>query len=209
MKNTYFVISLCMLLLLGTFLTSAINYIPTTAPLDVKDQFQETSDECKWFGPFAWQEFQPVGVKHLRVEVRIKQGYEQSPPLKLTLEQPLGNVLTAVNVVASDIPTTCDWVKFDFPDVDVDIANTVFINLSFAPGGEYAWCGGNGDPYPQGTSSEGLQWDWCFRSFVDKSDATPSASLAFNNIQSSNTVIGRLLTRTFIFQILNNILLGI
>ena len=153
MKSTYIVVSLCMLLLLGTFLTSAINCQRTSGLLDVKDQFQETCDECKWFGPFAWQEFQPVGRKHLRIEVNIKQGYEQSPPLKLTLEQPLGNVLSAISVNAADIPTTCDWVKFDIPDVDVDVANTAFINLSFDLGGEYAWCGGNGDPYPQGTSS--------------------------------------------------------
>ena len=196
-----------MLLLLGTFLTTAINHEPPIEPLDVLDQSQETSDECKWFDRFAWQEFQPVGVKHLRVEVKIKQGYDQSPPLKLTLEQPLGNVLTAVSVNAIDIPTTCDWVKFDFPDVDVDIAYTAYINLSFDPGGEYAWCGGYDDPYPQGTSSEGLQWDWCFRTFVDKSAAKPIMSPVFNNIQSSNTILGRLLTRGFFFQILHNILL--
>ena len=192
-----------MLLIFGSFVASGFSCKPLSSPLDVLDQFQETSDDCIWFGPFAWQEFQPVGKKHLRVEVRIKQGYEQSPPLKMTLEQPIGNVLTSVDVAASDIPTTCDWVKFDFPDVDVDIANTAYINLTFAPGGEYGWCGGSHDPYPQGTSSEGLQWDWCFRTYVDKSKTTP----VFNGIQTSNTLLGRLLSRTYIGQFLN-ILIG-
>ncbi len=199
MKKIYVTIVIGMLLILGTFVASGFNCKPSSGPLDVLDQFQETSDDCIWFGPFAWQEFQPVGKKHLRVEVKIKQGYEQSPPLKMTLEQPLGNVLTSVAVPATDIPSTCDWVKFDFPDAVVDVANTAFINLSFEPGGEYAWCGANGDPYPQGTSSEGLQWDWCFRTYVDKSKASPS----------TNPILLQLFTKTVLGQFLNNLLMRI
>jgi hypothetical protein len=206
-RKIYLTVVLCTLVLCGTYLAGAITCEQNVGPLDVKDQFQERSDECKWFGPSAWQEFQPVGKKHLHVEVKIKQGYEQSPPLKMTLEQPLGTVLTGVDVPVSDIPNVCDWVDFDFPNVDVDVANTAYIVLTYAEGGEYAWCGANGDLYPAGMSSEGGQWDWCFRTYVDKSLAKPYQSAPFNNIVGSNTFIGRLLSHTLIGQILTKILI--
>jgi len=134
----------------------------------VLDQSQERDDECKWFSD-AWQEFLPVGKKLLHVEVKIKQGYEGSPDLILSIEKPLGTPLVSLNMKATDIPDICDWVTFDIDDIEMTPGDTYCIHLKCAPGGEYAWCGANGDPYPAGDSDLGAQWDWCFKTYVDKS----------------------------------------
>ncbi len=138
----------------------------------VLDQSQERDDECIWFDD-AWQEFVPVGKNLLHVEVKIKQGYEDSPDLIMYIEDSLGSPLVSLNMQATDIPDVCDWVVFDIDDVELVPGDTYKIHLKYDPGGEYAWCGANGDPYPAGDSDIGAQWDWCFRTYVDK--AKPKA----------------------------------
>jgi hypothetical protein len=59
----------------------------STSMQGVIDQSQEKEDECTWFDD-AWQEFVPVGELLLHVEVKIKQGYENSPDLWLYIEKP-------------------------------------------------------------------------------------------------------------------------
>jgi len=134
----------------------------------VLDQSQERDDECKWFQD-AWQEFVPVGKKLLHVEVKIKQGYADSPDLWLYIEKPLGTSLASLSKKATEIPDTADWVEFDIEDIELTPGKTYVIHLKFDPGGEYAWCGANGDVYPSGDSDLGAQWDWCFKTYVDKS----------------------------------------
>jgi hypothetical protein len=75
---------------------------------------------------------------------------------------------------ATEIPTTCDWVVFDIDDINLVPGDTYYIHLKHDAGAEYAWAGANGDLYPAGDSDIGAQWDWCFRTYVDKShDNTP------------------------------------
>lgn len=149
----------------------------------VLDQSQERDDECKWFDD-AWQEFVPVGEKLLHVEVKIKQGYESSPDLILSIEKPLGTQLVTLNMKATDIPDTCDWVMFDIDDIEMTPGDPYYIHLKYDPGGEYAWCGANGDPYPAGDSDLGAQWDWCFKTYVDK--AKP---IAIHNAESDRATL--------------------
>ena len=107
--------------------------------------------------------------KNLHVEVLIKQGYEGSPDLTMYIEDSSGSPLVSLDKQATDIPDVCKWVDFDIDDVELVPGDTYRIHLKFDLGGEYAWCGANGDPYPAGDSDLGAQWDWCFRTYVDKS----------------------------------------
>ena len=38
---------------------------------EIKDQYQEWSDECIYIDDYEWQEFVPTLAKHTRVEVKI------------------------------------------------------------------------------------------------------------------------------------------
>lgn len=131
------------------------------------DQHQEESDECLWFYPSEWQEFVPSHEKLVKVEVKILQGYGNSPPLTLSVERPLGAVITSKTLPVSSIPDTCDWVVFDVSDVSLETGKPHYIKLSYPPGGEYAWAGASENPYPQGSSSKGTGWDWCFRTYAE------------------------------------------
>ncbi len=172
MKTKIIGILVCMLLIATALAASAVGIINSKAQPEmlqgVLDQSQERSDECIWFED-AWQEFVPVGKNLLHVEVKIKQGYESSPDLIMYIEDSLGSPLVSLNMKATDIPDVCDWVIFDIDDVELVPGDTYIIHLKYDPGGEYAWCGANGDPYPAGDSDIGAQWDWCFRTYVDKS----------------------------------------
>lgn len=134
---------------------------------EIIDQHQEESDDCLWFYPSEWQEFVPSHKRLVRVEVKIMQGYGGSPPLTLSVERPLGTVITSRELPVSSIPNTCDWVSFDVSDVSLETGKTHYLKLSYPPGGEYAWAGASGNPYPQGSSSKGGGWDWCFRTYVE------------------------------------------
>ncbi len=163
-------IFVCMLLIATALPAVGItnNKTQPETVVGVYDQVQERSDECKWFQD-AWQEFVPVGKKLLHVEVKIKQGYEGSPDLFMYIEDSSGGILVSLSKQATDIPDVCDWVVFDIDDIELVPGDTYKIRLKYDLGGEYAWCGANGDPYPAGDSDLGGQWDWCFRTYVDKS----------------------------------------
>jgi hypothetical protein len=163
-------IGICMLLIATALPVVGVttNTKQPETVVGVYDQVQERSDECKWFQD-AWQEFVPVGKQLLHVEVKIKQGYESSPDLFMYIEDSSGSPLTSLSMKATDIPDVCDWVVFDIDDVKLVPGDTYKIRLKYDVGGEYAWCGANGDPYPAGNSDIGAQWDWCFRTYVDKS----------------------------------------
>jgi hypothetical protein len=170
MKKKVIGIFVCMLLIATALPAVGITNNKTQHEMlqGVLDQSQERSDECIWFQD-AWQEFVPVGKQLLHVEVKIKQGYESSPDLIMYIEDSSGSPLVSLDKQATDIPDVCDWVDFDIDDVELVPGDTYKIHLKFDPGGEYAWCGANGNPYPAGDSDIGAQWDWCFRTYVDKS----------------------------------------
>lgn len=134
---------------------------------EVKDQYQENCGECEFFENYAWQQFVPTISKLTRVEVCVAQWFGGSPDLKLSVENPLGTVLTSKSLPVSAIPVDdCDWVSFDVPDKTLTPGDTYYIVLSYPIGGEYGWCGDWGNPYTQGTSSKDPNWDYCFRTFA-------------------------------------------
>jgi len=136
----------------------------------VIDQSQEERYSDEDVNEHAWQEFVPTGKNLLNVEVKIRLGFLWPPDLFLSIEKPLGTVLTSTSLPSQNIPwERSDWVTFDFPDIPLVRGEKYYIVLSHEPGGTYKWSGAWGDLYSQGESSKDPQWDWCFRTIVDRS----------------------------------------
>jgi hypothetical protein len=162
MKKKKIVVLVMMLM----FIT-AISPIISAGP--ILDQSQEKCDQELYFPNLAWQEFIPT-MKILReVEVKVVQWFGGSPDLKLSIEQPLGTVLTFKELPVSAINSgTSTWVTFDVPDYTLTPGQKYYITLSFALGGEYGWCAGHGDPYVSGESSGAADDDYCFRTWANR-----------------------------------------
>lgn len=133
------------------------------------DQSQERDDGPVSIRNMEWQEFVPVAKKLLRVEVKIKVGEGETTPIRLHIEQPLGTTLSSKELPASEIPTTPDWVSFDIQDITLKPGEIYYIKLSTSFNALYYWCGASNNPYTNGVSSKGANWDWCFRTYADKS----------------------------------------
>jgi len=136
---------------------------------EVMDQRQERDDGSMPIQYMEWQEFTPVAKKILRVEVKIKSTVGETTLIRLSIEQPLGTVLSSKELPSSEIPNTPDWVSFDIPDIKLNPGKIYYIVLSTSPNSYYSWCGASNNPYTNGVSSRGSDWDWCFRTYVDKS----------------------------------------
>ncbi len=160
---------LVMMLLIATALSSVGTVTVRTTPStgEVKDQYQDECDECEFFENYAWQQFVPTMEELTRVEVNIAET-GGSYDITLSVEKPLGAVLTSKTLPYASIPSeTCNWASFDVPDETLTSGSMYYIVLSFDLGGEYSWGGAWEDPYPQGDSSGGEDWDFCFRTFVE------------------------------------------
>jgi hypothetical protein len=97
----------------------------------------------------------------------VAQWFGGSPDMKLTIEQPLGTVLTSKDVDAGLIPSgTAGWVTFDVPNIPLTPGNEYYIKVTAPPGSEYGWCAGYGDPYKKGDSSMLPDCDdFCFKTW--------------------------------------------
>lgn len=140
-------------------------------PTPVTDQEQPICDDCAFLYNYGWQEFIPKGKTLQKVVVCLAQWFGGSPDITLSIESPLGNSLgCSVSLPASAINSgTCDWVTFDVPDIRLNAGDRYFIVVSYPLGGEYGWCGAYGNPYTPGTSDKDPDWDYTFRTIVDKS----------------------------------------
>jgi len=158
---------------------------------DGKDQYQHYDDGDEVISDFEWQEFVPNDAKHVRIEVKVVQWYGGSPDFKLSIEKPLGTVLTYKDLPASEIPSeTSNWVNFDIPDVDLIPGDKYYITLTAPLGSEYGWsyCEPDSlgrDRYPLGNSSKGLDYNYCFRTYnlpenEEKADGEYSVDAAFD-----------------------------
>jgi hypothetical protein len=139
------------------------------------DQAQEHSDDCAWlsYGKSEWQEFLNRGNKIMSIELYMYNSapFEQGL-VRLSIEKPLGNILTEKTLSCDDIaPGYTDiWYSFDIdPDVTLVDGQKYFIVLYYAGPCELCWHGAYNNRYPDGKSSRGGDWDYCFRTIVDKS----------------------------------------
>ena len=133
---------------------------------DDVDQSQEQIDDYLFFESGAWQEFVPTKTTLTKVDLHIGNYFSGSYPLTMTIEAPLGTQIVDKTLTAADIPLDhCDWTTFDVADTAISPGHSYYIVLTYDPGCEYCWSGASENPYPHGESSEGSDWDWCFRTY--------------------------------------------
>jgi len=141
---------------------------------EILDQSQEFSDDCISVNDFEWQEFVPTLDNLARAELKILQWNQNSPNIKLTIEKPLGNVLTQKELPANVIPDNCDWVSFDIPDIALTPGTKYHIKLTAPTGSEYGWGIAWNNLYLPGDSSK-PPGDWCFRTYGEEVGNQPPA----------------------------------
>ena len=172
MKYKTIGIFVCMLLIAATILPVAGNEtsVLISEDRDIIDQFQDNCTDCAWADYYAWQEFVPTVNNLVRVEVCVAHwGSQDEPPLNLSIEKPLGTVLTNKSLPWDALPQVdCDWTSFDVPDISITPGVKYYIVLSFAFGADYMWCGDWNNPYPPGESNMDPDWDWTFRTFYEE-----------------------------------------
>ncbi len=133
------------------------------------DQEQPVCNDCAFLPNYGWQEFIPKGETLQKVEVSLANWFGGSPDITMSIESPLGNSLSSLTLPVSAINSgTCAWVTFDIPDIKLTTGGRYFIVMSYPPGGEYGWCGSYGNPYAPGTSDKDPDWDYTFRTIVNK-----------------------------------------
>lgn len=138
-------------------------------PKQIVDQSQPICDDCRFLPNYGWQEFVPQGKTLQTVDVCLAEWYGGSPDITLSIEKPLGTSLSSKTLPVSAINSgQCDWVSFDIPDISLSKGATYYIVISYPPGGEYGWCGAWGNPYASGVSDVDPDWDYTFRTIVEK-----------------------------------------
>jgi hypothetical protein len=147
------------------------------------DQYQDKENGYKEIKSREWQEFIPTISKHYRIEVKIRVAEGEVSPIRLYIEKPLGTVLISKELPASTIPKTADWASFDIEDINLNSGEIYYIVLTTSPSAYYFWYGSSNNPYPNGDSSRGSSWDWCFKTFVEK-----SKSKILNNILCNSLI---------------------
>ena len=139
----------------------------------VTDQEQSDTSETHFLENYKThcQEFVNRGNIIEQVDVHIGCYYSGSEPMTLSIDKPLGNKLTFKTLTTADLPDNVqDWCTFDFPDVALNTGEKYYIVIEFDCCSEYEWSGAHGDPYPKGGSSHpDIDWDYAFRTIVDKS----------------------------------------
>ena len=168
-KKIIFFISIIFILILTTSSISSTSIIKNYTVGEGVDQNQERETGYKEIRSREWQEFVPSAKKHLRIEVKIRAVQGETNPIRLNIEKPLGTVLSSKELPASAIPNTAEWVSFDISDIKLNPGEKYNIVLSTSPAAYYFWYGSSNNPYPNGDSSIGPGWDWCFRTYVQNS----------------------------------------
>ena len=175
MKNKIFGVIVCIFLITAALIPIASSNLAMKKQLSpgVIDQHQDLTSSVDWLegGVPHYQEF--VNQGNILEEIQLHMGcyFSGSYDMTISIEQPLGNKLTFVTLNAGMFPNNMvDWMTIDLPDKKLTRGQKYFIVAQFDPGSEYAWSGDNTDPYPLGGSSHtDPNWDYAFRTIVDKS----------------------------------------
>jgi len=195
MKTKFIGIFVCMLLIAATVpIVSSLEQQYDMKSPGVVDQEQPKNGEINWLMPTVpnWQEFVNLGNKIEVVELHIGCYYGGSADITLSIEETVGGTpLTKVTYGASDLPVnTQDWFKFDVPDVKLKRNGIYYIVIRFDPGSEYGWSGEHYDPYPAGVSSHpDPDWDYAFRTIVDKSKSNRVNTPLFNFLENHPNIL--------------------
>jgi hypothetical protein len=150
----------------------AVKMIPS-----VIDQQQLKTPEIYTLLPDVqnWQQFKNRGETLESVDLHIGCYDSISGWITLAVAESLTtSPLTGVSYNPGDLPEdTQDWFTFDVPDVELTGGKIYYIIVTFGLMSDYRWSGSHGNPYKQGASSHpDADWDFAFRTVVDKSKTT-------------------------------------
>ena len=140
----------------------------------VVDQEQPNTSSLNWLiaGVPNWQQFINQGNVLEEIELHIGNYYSGSQDITISIEETVGGAsITSVTYPSIALPyNTQGWFTFDLPDVKLQRGKMYHIVIRFNPGSEYGWSGSLGDLYASGGSSHpDPDWDYAFRTIVDKS----------------------------------------
>ena len=129
------------------------------------------------------QSFIPTLDTLTRVELYVSQFGSPTSDLVVSIRDDLyGSDLASVSVPPGGIPTSSDWVSFDFSDISVTPGSTYYV-MMMSTGGSFSQCYkmgfDTGDLYADGSlwysSSAGSSWteystyDFCFKTYGSSS----------------------------------------
>ena len=172
MKTKIFGIFIGMLFIAAILfpISTAIKPVQIGLPPGTVDQKQELTPQIEWLegGVAHYQEFVPTDELICAVDVYMGCWYSGSYPVTLSIEYQVGmSAMTLATLNASSFPQNQQgWVTFDVFDRCLSIGIPWNIVIRFDPGSEYGWSGANGNPYTNGESSVGKDWDFAFRTYV-------------------------------------------
>jgi len=108
-------------------------------------------------------------------------GKKGNPPANLVVsirESLLGSDLVVISKSAGEIPSTPNWIEFDFEDTSITPDDTYYIVIRTSGGNNfnaYEWGFGYYDPYNQGSFWRSLNfgsswteytyYDFCFKTY--------------------------------------------
>ena len=152
MKNKIFPVLICMLLITTIIPIIGVNCeeieIVTNVNSDnsnfgfILDQMQTVSiyyDVISADNSLA-QAFMPSITPLVKVRLLVSADDQINQPLIVSIRNDLyGEDLTSVTVQASEIPSTVDWINFDFPDITVNVEETYYIVAKTDSEIEYHW----------------------------------------------------------------------
>jgi hypothetical protein len=145
----------------------------------ILDQEQTIINGTQFLNGRSWQQFTPRGKQQQHIDVHIGCFFGGSNPIILTIEKPLGTAIFSTSKSAVDVPNQLtDWSRF-YVNAKLTVGEVYYLVLDAPPGSEYAWSFGTGDPYPNGISSIGINEDFCFRTFVEKTKTIKTPLIRF------------------------------
>jgi hypothetical protein len=187
-----------------------VNVIPEAADTLDQEQSDFTNVISLFLNRHASQSFIPTLDVVTRIELYIKQLGSPTDDLVISIRDNLyGNDLTSITLPAGDIPTSLDWVEFDFPDYNVNPGSTYYIVMQTSEG-SYSQCYqigyASGDPYVDGSywysSDSGSNWGE-FSTY----DLTFKTYGYNGNDNLLSTVFSRLSYKSFSSPLISNVLM--
>jgi len=143
-----------------------------------QEQAEYAYDLVAYGDRWGSQSFKPTLDTLTRVELFIGKTGSPDNMIVSVRDNPYGNDLTSVSLPAGNIPTSSDWVSFDFPDVSVNPGSTYYFVIRTGDG-DYSQCYKIGftigNPYSLGSLwysgdaasnwIEYAMYDFCFKTY--------------------------------------------
>jgi hypothetical protein len=193
----------------GTF-TVSVTVIEQTETLD-QQQTQYNNNFALYTTRWGGQSFKPTASTLTRVELYMRKAGSPPADVVLSIRSSIsGPDLVSLSKSASQIPTTNNWVEFDFTDLAVTPGSTYYLVLRTASGTStncYYWGYGTGSPYANGvlyySATGGSSWtsyatnDFCFKTYGISAPPIPVLSFTPTSFNFGNVAEGGTGSTTF------------